>query len=402
MHSTSQPGRVLQTSKPPAVDHSSQPHAQALELKLEPATPLEYVQTAHLNADEWKGPLTMDEYLDREILLQETDLTKDGRITGWILTSDAHPLNPDGTRPIFASCESIPVHAYIARDGNLEKVQAHGIASVYTRQEYRGKGYASRMMAELGKRLELWQQSNGTPNPFSVLYSDIGQSFYANHGWKVFPSNHIHLVPLDQSGYDTAKIKLPPVDDLTVSDLQGIPFVEYLEERLQQISKTRPGTPHVAIRPDLEHFCWHFARDEFQSELFGKGYPTVKGAVHRETGLGLIWCRVYAAEEQNWQLHILHTVYPPTVQTSDEFQNAMAALLLRSQLEAQTWDMAGGVEVWDPSELVVAAAQKLATKEQGKVEIITRDAEHLCSLRWAGEADNQNPVWVANEKYAWC
>ncbi|KIW98301.1 uncharacterized protein Z519_01885 [Cladophialophora bantiana CBS 173.52] len=396
-----QPNPNITASKPPAVDPVSQPTAQSPDLRLVPATPLEYVQTAYLNAEEWQGPLSMDQYLEREVILQAVDLTKAGRITGWILTSETLPANVDGSRPILACCESLLVHAYVARDGEVEKIQAHGIASVYTRPEYRGKGYAGRMMAELGKRLESWQASAGARNPFSVLYSDIGQKFYARFGWKVFPSNHIHLTPMDRAIYNSASFVFPAVEDLTMEDLKHIPTVEYLEHRLRAISKARPGTVHVAIRPDVEHFEWHFAREEYQTKVLGKSFPTVKGAIHRATGLALIWCRVYAAKESEWQLHILHTVIPPSVENSVDAQNTMAALLLRAQFEAHEWEMAAGVEVWDPLDLVVASAQRLRTEEQDKVEIISRDKEHLCSLKWAaGPADEV--VWLAKEKYAWC
>ncbi|OAP57286.1 hypothetical protein AYL99_08024 [Fonsecaea erecta] len=388
-------------SIPPALDPASQPSAQSSDLRLVPATPLEYVQTAYLNSEEWQGPLTMEQYLEREVVLQAVELTRDGRITGWILTSDSLPPNPDGSRPILACCESLLVEAYVAKDGMVRQTQAHGIASVYTRPEYRGKGYAGRMMAELGKTLESWQAATGARNPFSVLYSDIGQKFYARFGWKVFPSNHIHLTTIDQTAYNAAASGLPSVKDLTTEDLKRIPIVEYLEHRLHIISKTTPSINHVAIRPDIEHFEWHFAREEFHTKVLNKGFPNIKGAIHQDTGLALIWCRVYAAKESEWQLHILHTVIPPSLENSEDAQPAMSALLLRAQLEAQRWEMAAGLEVWDPLEMVVAASQRLRTEEQGRVEIITRDTEHLCSLRWAEGSDDE-VFWLAKEKYAWC
>ena len=389
------------TSKPLLIDPNSLPSARSPDLKLEPATFLEYVQTAYLNADEWRGPLTMEQYLRREDVLQAVELTKDGRITGWVLTTDSLPKNSDGSRPIFASCESILVHAYVVRDGALEKIQAHGIASVYNRPEHRGKGYASRMMANLAERLETWQCPAGTRNRFSVLFSDIGQSFYAKHGWRVFSSTHIHLHSLDRTAYISGKSSLPEVKELSLEDVMILPTVDHFEHRLQRSSEADPGITYVAIRPDLEHFEWHFARDEVQTEIMGKRFPRVKGAIHRPTGLALIWHRVYAAQKSDWQLHILHVVVPPLAEDSEEAESAMAALLLRAQLEAHEWEMAAGVEVWDPSELVIASAQKLRSKEQGKVEIIIRDKEHLCSLRWAAEA-NEEVVWLAKEKYGWC
>jgi GNAT superfamily N-acetyltransferase len=335
----------LPTSQPPVLDPHSLPSSQSADLKLEPATFLEYVQTAYLNADEWRGPLTMHQYLQREDALQAVEFTRNGRITGWILTSDNLPKNADGSRVILASCESILKHAYLARDGTLHKIQAHGIASVYNRPEHRGKGYASRMMAELGKKLESWQSVDGQTNHFSVLFSDIGTTFYARHGWKVYPSTHIHLHPVSRDFYAASCSGLPAVRDLSLEDLKHIPTVDYMEHRLRETSRSNPKSVHLAIRPDFEHFEWHFVRDELQTKILGKDYPEVKGAMHQATGLGLTWCRVYASKKSDWQLHVLHIIVPPSVGNSEEATDVMAALLLRAQLEAQEWDMAAGVEV---------------------------------------------------------
>ncbi|KAG9768700.1 hypothetical protein KCU88_g7120, partial [Aureobasidium melanogenum] len=391
----------IETSKPPAVEPQLQPPANSPDLVLVPATPTEGVQADLLNNEEWKGPLTLEQYLRREAILQSVDLTKDGRITGWILTSTSLPANEDGTRPIFASCETYPKHGYVAKDGKVDKVQAHGIGSVFTRPEYRGKGYAGRMMADLGKRLETWQQVDGQINPFSVLYSDIGRNFYAKHGWKAYPSTHIHFAPLPPAEYEAARGSLPAVEDLSAAELKQIPTIDYLEQRLQQLSGSRTGTVHVAVRPDSEHFQWHFAREEYYHEVLGKAEPKIKGAIHRDTGLGLVWLRKYAADPKEWRLYILHTVLPPSVENSPDTQAVMAALLARAQREAHEWDLPVGVEVWNPSDLVIAAAKKLKREEHEEVKIVTRDMDHICSLRWAA-GGNEEVVWVANEQYAWC
>lgn len=387
----------IKTSVPPAVDPKHQPPAQSPDLKLVPATPIEHVQTAYLNRDEWRGPLTLEQYLEREALLQSTDLSKDGRLTCWILTSESLPKNKDGSRPIFASCETFLVHGYVAKGGKVEQVQAHGVGSVYTRPEYRGKGYGGRMMADLGKRLETWQQLGDSINPFSALWSDIGGNFYSRYGWKVFPSNHIHLSSLDRAAYEAARASLPDVDDLAVSDLPHIPTIEYLEERLHRWSESKPDTIHVAIRPDMEHFQWHLAREEFIFQALSKPRPQIKGAIHRATGVALFWF----ANAKEQRLHILHTVVSPSIEKTKDAQAAMAALLLRAQRQAHDLEMAAGVEVWNPSDLVITSAQNLRKKEQEEIEIITRDKDHLCSLRWAAGGTDEI-VWVANEQYAWC
>ena len=152
----------------------------------------------------------------------------------------------------------------------------------------------------------------------------------------------------------------------------------------------------------MPHFQWHIAREEIQARDLGVagGLPIVKGSIHRETGTALIWSRVYASKEEQNQLHILRTVIDPSRgATEPEIQSALAALLLRAQLEASTWNMHNGVEVWSPSDAVVTAAQSL--HEGKEIEVISRDKEHVCSLKWVGGSEEE-VVWVANEKYAWC
>ena len=387
----------------PAVKPDLLPPAASDDLVLVPASPGEWMQSQALNALEWKGPLTMKQYLEREQYLFSRNLTKDGKATGWILTSDKLPANQDGCRPILASCETILADGYIARGGVLQTVATHGVGSVFTRKEHRGKGYAGRMMTELGRKLETWQQHNGDRGHFSCLYSDIGISFYAKLGWKVFPSTHIHLQPMQSQQYDAAAEPLPKVENLCAEDIKSLPALQYVEEELVRQSQARPTTTFVSIRPDLDHFQWQHAREDFVASALGKAEPKVKGAIHKSTGISLVWNRVFASNPKEWQLHILHAIIPKEMRDSIEGLKAMSALLLRAQLEADKWSMQGGVEVWDPCELVISAAQNLRMEASDKVEVIHRDKEHVCSLRWIGPGkEDAEVVWLYNQKYAWC
>lgn len=389
----------INTSTPSAVvDTVMQPDADSSSLTLVVATPIEHVQTTHLNAEEWRGCLTAEQYFAREDILHKTDLTRKGGITCWILTSKSLPRNADGSRPIFASCETILFHAYVARDGHLDRIQAHGIGTVYTPAEHRGKGYAGRMMTDLGPMLETWQQIPRVNNVFSVLFSDIGPTYYTRFGWKVYPSDHVYLSPLDQDSYKAAKVNLPTVRDLTTMDLAGIPAIGHLQDELRSKSTADPGTTYCAILPSVEHLAWHHAREEFVCQSLVKQVPKVKGAIHESTGLALIWSRVFAETPADWQLHILHTVIPHEIQDHGEAERAMSALLLRAQFEAYSWGMLGGVEIWDPPSLVVSSATHLG---QGRCDVVERHMESLCSLRWAGNCQDQ-PVWISKQKYTWC
>lgn len=400
---------------PPAVAPSDLPSAASPDLELLPATPIEVQQICLLNQDEWRGPLSVEEYLDREDALREQDLTR-GTLTCWILTSPKLPANADGSRPVLASCESLLKSAYIARNGKVDQILTHGIGSVFTRPQHRGRGYAARMMTELAKQLETWQQPEGVKGAFSILYSDIGQKFYARFGWKVFPSSHVHLDPVNLEEYESTRKRLtdlikkglPEIEDLTAADLDQIPAVVNLEQTIQVESAAQPTMPFLAIRPDRAHFAWHHAREEFQSKAIGKPEPTIKGAIHKETGIAVIWCRVYATNPAEWSLHILHVVIPPATKAAPTPADhlALSALLLRAQLEAHIWEMQDGVEVWDPSGFVITAAKKLKVEEDSEVKVIHRDREHLCSLKWngarPGDDESGKVTWLNNEKYAWC
>ena len=125
-----------------------------------------------LNGQSWRGSIDIPTYLRREEYLENQNLTRDGGITFWILV-DVNLL--PNARPILSSCESIRKKAIVASGNNeITDTTSHGIASVYCNPEYRGRGYAQRMINEVGKKLDDWQQE-GKRTSFTILYSDIGK-----------------------------------------------------------------------------------------------------------------------------------------------------------------------------------------------------------------------------------
>lgn len=395
-----QPSSFITSSAQPALDTTLLPSSDDDSLVLETADQAEYEQTWRLNEDEWKGFLNTEDYLVREAFLYTAEVNRDGKAQAWILTSPKLPKSPDGSRPILAACETIIHPGYLAKNGEVKSVTAHGIGSVFCRSEYRGRKYAGRMMAELGKKLEDWQQPEGQRGMFSALYSDIGPKFYAKHGWLPFPSTHVVLQPLVTEQYRVLNSSWPTIKDLTMEQLDKTPATTYLEQKLQKLSSQEPHVSFVAFQPKSSLFQWHAMRDEFLAENLGKPFPRAKGAIHEPSGVAMAWVRTYGADEKTWHLSILHVICPPNVDSATA-KEAYAAILLRAQHEAHLSDMCAGVEVWDPSNDVVAAAQALRSEEDVKVEIISRDAEHICSLKWNDPASDK-VVWVANEKFAWC
>jgi hypothetical protein len=189
---------------------------------------------------------------------------------------------------------------------------------------------------------------------------------------------------------------------------------------VKQSLESRPKGSNIAVAllPDVETIQWHHAREEFVgTELHGKT-PKVKGAIFDTEKGKRIWCywtRMWSnnnpAEAKGNTLHILRLVFEEdgwestSSRVKDESAGhghdaAIVALMLLAQREAEEWKMEH-VEIWNPSPVTVAAAQRL----DAGAKVVNRDVESIASLQWYPEHDG--PVagkidWIGNEKYGWC
>lgn len=126
-----------------------------------------------------------------------------------------------------------------------------------------------------------------------------------------------------------------------------------------------------------------------------------------------IWTRTFGKFASEHTLHVLRFV----IEGEDDFSEAAhsgaerssvsnrthiraaAAVLQAAQREAALWGMMG-VEVWNPSRTVEAAAREIFPA----LKITHREEESVTSLMWYGEEEGTGDgiAWVMNEKYAWC
>lgn len=369
----------------------------------------------NINGASWRGALSLPSYLRREDHLADQAFTRDGGITYWILVDTAASTPTSSPRTILASCESLRKKALLATKGDkVEEVVSHGIGSVFCRPEFRGRGYAGRMMKELGEKLEVWQQKEGSRSSFTILYSDIGKKFYAKNGWKPFPSSHIALSPLKTTSDTSSSENTPSSSPLHPEDLPALCSLDQTLLR-QKISHHNPST-RVALIPDIETIQWHHAREEFAAkEVFNKT-PHVKGAISegpKGERAWCIWTHTFGSKPESTTLHILRLVIEAEQDIGRQVSKsastngadakstgavrAVAAVLLAAQREAEVWGM-HHVELWNPSPVTVVAAREVLPG----AEIVDRDEESIASLRWSGEGSGEEVDWVGNEKYGWC
>ncbi|KAI7632093.1 hypothetical protein KC343_g3661, partial [Hortaea werneckii] len=294
------------------MDSANLPQSDSPDLHLVVATPEENLAQQHANSTEWRGALSLEAYLRREEHLVQQQLTKDGGLTAWML---AYQPSDGSKRQILCGCESIRKKALLSRNGKVEDVVAHGVASVFCPPKFRGKGYAGRMMSEVGKKLKDWQAEEKGGSAFSVLYSDIGKEFYAARGWQPFPSSHISLPATDsRSG------SLPQVRKLQSEDLARLceDDEKLLRHRLSNLAGERAA---VALVPDVATLHWHHAREDFVSTETHGGRPAFmdggRGALVQVKPGVRAWC-VWTRVWTNPQEHAPNTLHILRLAVEDE------------------------------------------------------------------------------------
>ncbi|KAK7683208.1 hypothetical protein QCA50_013881 [Cerrena zonata] len=162
-------------------------------LSLYPATDDQKIESRRRSYVEWNRGLSLEHYLRRDELMYDDEHARE-YITTWVLA----PRDDPKTLDFMCSCETFRRPAIVAKatekGPQVQDVIGYGIASVFTPETRRGKGYAKHMM-----RLLHWiisppstvqfPSSWGAPptSPignasFSVLYSDVGPTFYSHCG----------------------------------------------------------------------------------------------------------------------------------------------------------------------------------------------------------------------------
>ncbi|EGE06484.1 hypothetical protein TEQG_05484 [Trichophyton equinum CBS 127.97] len=388
----------------------SLPDAQSPNLHLAHPTENENLSIWKDTSAEWKGALTVSEYMKEYQYLMTVPLARNGCMTQWILVDKTLPADQ---RVILASCETFR-KASLTRelDGSVKDTITHGVASVYCEPQFRGRGYPSRLMDELSRLLPTWQ-TDGREYVASILFSDIGGNFYGKRGWHPFPSHHIKFEPV--------LMPIPTAQPILIDDLGQLCK---LDENIirKSMAATSPGGLRHMVIPDLDHILWHGCREKFVCEkLFGE-VPERKGAIVGDPGnrVWILWNhRLVGAPGDKGAantLYILRLVVEnqavlQSISTESMQQpslNEEEVLLIRSardairaaQNEAAEWKL-NSVEMWDPSNQTHALMQRTGIPYQEK----TRVDNEICCFNWLGKGEDNNRViveWAAIERYCWC
>ncbi|RPA74343.1 hypothetical protein BJ508DRAFT_333181 [Ascobolus immersus RN42] len=356
------------------------------------------------NFKDWGGDLTEQQYIDREIRGQKFPLTQKGGIQFFILVSPSQK-NEDGTRKVLSYCEYIVKPAIVNyADGRLEEVNSYALGSVFTPTDCRKKGHAKTMLKLLGQKIDRDVRTGLKNIPFTVLYSDVGKEFYSRLGWHPHESHHLHLPPMAGPQFSTSHnyIDAMALQDLCVIDIAHIKTL---------VSQPLPSnvSARISFLPTSYVLDWHEQRSNYVSMIKSGKSSCLHGLQTTDGRMWIVW--THWVSNRHRKLVILRFVDLDEGQVLDSASEAkrrenVKLLLKGAQREAYDWDLAKGVEMWNPTPLV----REVAAEIQGS-SVVERHQSSIPSLRWhprnqsevgVGVDEGKEIRWVNNEFYSWC
>ncbi|KAL5537024.1 hypothetical protein ACEPAF_847 [Sanghuangporus sanghuang] len=374
-------------------------------LSLFPATREQTLESRKRTSVQWGRGLTLQQYLLREDQLDVAEHAQDGKFTTWVLALRNDPTTLD----FRCSCETYRRKSLIKRQGSdtPEEAFGYGIASVFTPEKNRGKGYARRMMNLLHwvvaphSTLPPFPSSWGGAPPersgcnnaqFSVLYSDIGPSYYASTGPSEDSEGWIVRGP-----YSTISVVTEGANNF--KSLESDALVKWLTEKdCEDILDHDADLMRASFPSDSKPVSFTFLPNEGvalflvrRTLFFSPGQPYAN-MVPDKWGVQLL---------VEGQLHFATWTFdvrpPPATLIATRIRSTKVTFprILSCMLLAAQENNMRRVEFWSlPKEL-----EEIAKELGGKTE--ERD-EHLNAFKWYGPEKNEDIYWAHNEKFAWC
>ncbi|KAK1931985.1 hypothetical protein P3T76_012485 [Phytophthora citrophthora] len=339
--------------------------------------------------EEWGAPaLTLPQYIQKDAVQRATPFSQRGSIV-WALVEDTGDSNLVAGETVFCChCESHRFDCVVRRSsGEIGRGFSHHIGSVFTVPEYRKRGLAKLFLTEVAKQLQ------ETPGALaSVLYSDIGPTYYDKLGWKLHSSKMATL--------DVEHLKNAPVDRENSASFVSFTLDEKLDEFLQADnarlveelkSDKFEGQEAFAVLPNRDSIEWQFCVGVYYAQLRQyKEFPSRCGVAASKDAF-LIWCHSLKAST----LYILRARLP----TAGENAAEITRLLLAEALEEARKFKLKKVAIWNPPSILADCAVL------DHLEIAFVDREDSLSSAMVFHSDSTPstglPHWLVNEKYAW-
>lgn len=343
----------------------------------------------------WGAPmLDMEQYQMKAQLQRETPFAQSGTIH-WALVErtvldteeddDALTVEEGAPLPtIYSKCECHREECMMRKaDGTIVQGYSYHIGSVFTNPEHRKQGLASFFLKQVAAKLEAMPNALG-----SVLYSDVGPTFYDRLGWRLHESRVAVL--------STSAAKNNAAD--TASPAQEGERL-YLDDRLDtflakdklviqdEISSAayegREVFSPIATRDSIE---WLF--------VVGAHYANVQGFKELPKQCGLKFADnafiIWYHKQKESALYVVRARFP-------EDAPALIELMLDAALrEARKYGLES-VKIWSPPSCL--AQEPLTSRFE--IEFQDRSLALSSAMVFGQSQEPALPVWYPNEKYSW-
>ncbi len=214
-------------------------------MELHLASEPEKVERDRVTYAEWGKRLTPEQYLERERCLRGHPFSRGMRT--WFLVEKSE---------VLASCET---YENVSRVGEATGT-SWSIASVFTEERHRGKGYATKLM-------DLVAAQRGPQA--CVLFSDVGERIYARSGYVAVPEQSDWVLPPREGEVPPCEPEVPTL---------GAPPAHVLQ-----------------LQPTLEQLDWAWEREQLYARFLQRRAPEVHAG--RSGEARACWAAYFKANE---------------------------------------------------------------------------------------------------------
>ncbi|SCV67254.1 BQ2448_5900 [Microbotryum intermedium] len=382
---------------------------------LKRATRAQYLQSLENQPVEWGAGLTLEQFVQRETRLGETQQGK--CLQCWVLVPSSDPDTPD----FYCSVETFrrPLLLLTKPGTPVRRGITYSIASVFTPPHHRRKGHARMMMALLHDQLrrkdgygsnaplslqETLSGPSGTSTHLfndaetSFLYSDVGE-FYAkcgNPGW--------HIQGRTTVEYQIASIPPTPrePESSTRSGSSPQPISRAQFETLAkahstflQIELARQAEPSVIVEPTGSTYEWMTTRSTAGFQLGGVECASDPwGFEMGSSDDPESWSFIVFAFDAAPKKRIVNLLRVRCARKED-YPRLLSKVVEHVRA---SWGEQGKIIGWNVDESWITEAEK----KRLKGATFERD-EHLAAMAvYAKGFENQSIRWLKNEQYSWC
>ncbi|KAG9104658.1 hypothetical protein FRC06_000422 [Ceratobasidium sp. 370] len=365
-----------------------------MQVTLKPASRAQEIEARTLRSVEWARWLSHDGYLRKLEVWDMLEHASGGKLVTWVLvpTEDPESLN------ILSTCSTYRRNILVLPPNEIKSTTSTGyaIASVFTPPQFRGKGYATRMMGLLHFAIA---QSSGVPafptgwgqppkraelpGMVSVLYSGVG-TFYSGcppgegTGWTIVGTKTTHWIvaEINISATDS-KVETLSQEAAVSAVVADTPLFKRDFE-----SKGPSSRIHFAFQPTAA-WCLFQMRNHLDHPDYAASPPTTWGA------------RIQA---EDGETHFIVWTYKPYPESQRKLVvvNLRASLATFPHLFIAMASVARDeghhiIEAWDLDEALESAVHSTGGRA------VEREGQ-LPAMKWYGSGEEV--VWAGNNKQA--